>query len=454
MTDSQFTTKLWKIICDHRGGIDGWELRQIVLGLLFFEAVTKATNMAAFYSLEAITYGPTPLQRIKEAFAELEGLLGENYAGVFDTIDFRGTLIGIEAEKREARLLGILQKIAALKPPPGDFLGNAYEFLVSQFDTNSGRAWGEFFTPPCLSVLTARLALQGQPAPRTVYDPTCGSGGLLLQVKKQLQDEATFYGQEVNRTTYNLARMNMYLHGITHNLKHGDTLAAPQLQEEKPFDIIVSNPPYSIKWEPTSLDDPRFAPAGILPPGHRADFAFILHAVNYLADNGKAAIVCFPGAMYREGPEEQIRQHLVESNLVEAIINVPENLFYGTMIFVSILVLSKHKDTTSTIFIDAKSFATREKKHSVMKPHHIDKVLQLYQNPAPPLARRVEQKEIIQHHHSLWPRDYLEPVETTEAIDLDVLDKKIENCTRKVNQARGNLMKSIERARAFLAGGE
>src|SRR5699024_178919 len=244
-----------------------------------------------------------------------------------------------------------------------DLFGDAYEFLISNYAANAGKSGGEFFTPQSVSKLIAQLAMHKQTSVNKIYDPAAGSGSLLLQAKKHFDNHIIregFFGQEINHTTYNLARMNMFLHNINYDKFHialGDTLIEPHFGNEKPFDAIVSNPPYSVKWigsnDPTLINDERFAPAGVLAPKSRADFAFVLHSLSYLSGKGRAAIVCFPGVFYRGGAEKKIRKYLIDNNFVETVISLPPNLFFGTSIAVNILVLSKNKSENTTQFIDA-----------------------------------------------------------------------------------------------------
>ncbi|HDT3534267.1 TPA: type I restriction-modification system subunit M, partial [Klebsiella pneumoniae] len=305
-----------------------------------------------FVAIESSAYGYPSEADIKGLFAD------------FDTTSNR---LGNTVKDKNARLAAVLKGVEGLKL--GDFnehqidlFGDAYEFLISNYAANAGKSGGEFFTPQHVSKLIAQLAMHGQTSVNKIYDPAAGSGSLLLQAKKQFDNhiiEEGFFGQEINHTTYNLARMNMFLHNINYDkfdIKLGNTLTEPHFRDEKPFDAIVSNPPYSVKWigsdDPTLINDERFAPAGVLAPKSKADFAFVLHALNYLSAKGRAAIVCFPGIFYRGGAEQKIRQYLVDNNYVETVISLAPNLFFGTTIAVNILVLSKHKTDTKVQFID------------------------------------------------------------------------------------------------------
>lgn len=288
----------------------------------------------------------------------------QDIKGLFADFDTTSTRLGNTVENKNSRLAAVLKGVEELnfgnfEDNQIDLFGDAYEFLISNYAANAGKSGGEFFTPQTVSKLIAQLAMHKQTAVNKIYDPACGSGSLLLQAKKNFDNhniEEGFYGQEVNHTTYNLARMNMFLHNINYDKFHivlGNTLLQPGLGDEKPFDAIVSNPPYSINWigsdDPTLINDDRFAPAGVLAPKSKADFAFVLHALSYLSGKGRAAIVCFPGIFYRGGAEQKIRQYLVDNNFVETVISLAPNLFYCTSIAVNILVLCKHKSNNNGV---------------------------------------------------------------------------------------------------------
>lgn len=332
-----------------------------------------------------------------------------------------------------------------------DLFGDAYEFLISNYAASAGRSGGEFFTPQSVSALIARIALWGQESVNKIYDPACGSGSLLLQAKKIFdmhQIKEGFFGQEINRTTYNLARMNMFLHNVNYDkfdIALGDTLLNPQYQ--KPFDAIVSNPPYSISWigdkDPTLINDDRFAPAGVLPPNKKADFAFILHALHYLSARGRAAIVSFPGILYREGREQKIRQYLVENNFVEAVIALPPNLFFGTTIAVNILVLSKHKTDTDTHFIDASGAEFYEKatNKNVLLPEHIERIMDIFahKKEIEHIATLVPYRQLENNDFILSVTSYVEPEDTSEKIDIRALNAEIDQTVARIDALRADI---------------
>ncbi|TQN52160.1 Type I restriction enzyme [Acidithiobacillus thiooxidans ATCC 19377] len=403
--------QIWAIANDVRGAVDGWDFKQYVLGTLFYRFISE--NFAIYIEADddSIHYAGLPDNIITpdikddaiktkgyfiypsqlfanvaaransneslntdlaDIFAAIENSAsgypsGRDIKGLFADFDTTSNRLGTTVKDKNTRLAAVLKGVAGLDfgdAHSGDFesnhidlFGDAYEFLISNYAANAGKSGGEFFTPQHVSKLIAQLAMHKQTRVNKIYDPACGSGSLLLQAKKHFDAhiiEDGFYGQELNHTTYNLARMNMFLHNINYdkfNIQLGDTLIAPHFDGDKPFDAIVSNPPYSVKWigsdDPTLINDDRFAPAGVLAPKSKADFAFVLHALSYLSGKGRAAIVCFPGIFYRSGAEAKIRQYLVDNNYVETIIALAPNLFFGTTIAVTILVLSKHKTDTT-----------------------------------------------------------------------------------------------------------
>ena len=338
-----------------------------------------------------------------------------------------------------------------------DLFGDAYEFLINNYAANAGKSGGEFFTPQNVSKLISRLAMHGQTVVNKIYDPAAGSGSLLLQAKKQFEDriiEEGFFGQEINHTTYNLARMNMFLHNINYdkfNIALGDTLRDPQFGDDKPFDAIVSNPPYSVNWigsdDPTLINDDRFAPAGVLAPKSKADVAFVLHALNYLSSRGRAAIVCFPGIFYRGGAEQKIRKYLVDSNFIETIISLPSNLFYGTSIAVNILVLSKHKSDTKIQFIDAsgEGFFTKETNNNVLENKHIDRIIEIFdkKEDVDYIAKSVNYKSIADNDYNLSVSSYIEVEDTRPKTDIKELNERIRRIVARENELRAEIDKIV-----------
>ena len=339
-----------------------------------------------------------------------------------------------------------------------DLFGDAYEFLISNYAANAGKSGGEFFTPQNVSNLISRLAMYDQKIVNKIYDPACGSGSLLLQAKKQFDEhliEEGFFGQEINHTTYNLARMNMFLHNINYDkfdISLGDTLINPKYGDQKPFDAIVSNPPYSVNWigsdDPTLINDDRFAPAGVLAPKSKADFAFVLHAQSYLSPRGRAAIVCFPGIFYRGGAEQKIRKYLVDNNFVETVISLPPNLFYGTSIAVNILVLSKHKTETRTQFINAsgEEFYKKETNNNVLLPEHIERIIGIFANKKDVkyISVSIDNNKIAENDYNLSVSSYIEVKDKREIIDIAKLNEKLELIVKQIDHLREDIHKIIK----------
>ena len=490
--------RIWQIANDVRGSVDGWDFKQYVLGALFYrfisenfadyiEAGDDSVNYAQFDDADPILdsikddtikakgffiypsqlfvnvaktahSNPNLNTDLANIFSAIEssasGYASENdIKGLFADFDTTSNRLGNTVADKNKRLAAVLKGVSELDF--GDFndnqidlFGDAYEFLISNYAANAGKSGGEFFTPQHVSKLIAKLALYGQSTVNKIYDPACGSGSLLLQAKKQFDDhviEEGFFGQEINHTTYNLARMNMFLHNINYDKFHielGDTLLNPQLQNDKPFDAIVSNPPYSVKWigsdNPVLINDERFAPAGVLAPKSKADFAFILHALNYLSARGRAAIVSFPGIFYRGGAEQKIRQYLVDNNYVETVIALAPNLFFGTSIAVNILVLSKHKPDNRTQFIDASSLFKKETNNNILTDEHIDAIMRLFADKVDVAhqAVMVDYDTIKANDYNLAVSSYVEAKDTREVIDINVLNSDIKTTVAKIDELR------------------
>ncbi|HPH54176.1 MAG TPA: type I restriction-modification system subunit M, partial [Bacteroidales bacterium] len=324
----------------------------------------------------------------------------------------------------------------------------AYEFLISNYAANAGKSGGEFFTPQHVSKLIAQLAMHKQTSVNKIYDPACGSGSLLLQAKKHFDAhiiEDGFWGQEINHTTYNLARMNMFLHNINYdkfNIALGNTLLDPHFKSDKPFDAIVSNPPYSVNWigsdDPTLINDDRFAPAGVLAPKSKADFAFVLHALSYLSSKGRAAIVCFPGIFYRGGAEQKIRQYLIDNNFVETVISLAPNLFYGTTIAVNILVLSRHKTSNTTQFIDASELFKKETNNNILTDDHIAQIMKVFdtKSDVDHFSKSIDNDVIAKNDYNLSVSSYVEAKDTREVIDITTLNAEIKTTVAKIDKLR------------------
>jgi len=502
---AELQRRIWQIANEVRGSVDGWDFKQYVLGTLFYRFISENFTDYIEAGDESIDYATLPddviTPEIKadavktkgyfiypsqlfknvvehapnnpnlntdlaQIFADIEAsAVGypseEDIKGLFADFDTTSNRLGSTVTEKNRRLTAVLKGVAELDF--GDFenshidlFGDAYEFLISNYAANAGKSGGEFFTPQHVSRLIARLALQGQEKVNKIYDPACGSGSLLLQAKKQFDAhiiEEGFFGQEINHTTYNLARMNMFLHNINYDkfdIKLGDTLTDPKHDNDKPFDAIVSNPPYSIKWigsdDPTLINDDRFAPAGVLPPKSKADFAFVLHALNYLSAKGRAAIVSFPGIFYRGGAEQKIRQYLVDNNYVETVIALAPNLFYGTSIAVNILVLSKHKSDTKTQFIDASKLYKKATNTNLLEEEHIDKIMEVFasKEDIPHFAASIEHAAIADNDYNLSVSAYVEPEDTREKIDIKALNAEIAQTVSKIDRLRSEIDKIVE----------
>ncbi|MFH1813975.1 MAG: type I restriction-modification system subunit M [Pseudomonadota bacterium] len=504
MTSSQqraeLQRRIWQIANDVRGAVDGWDFKQYVLGALFYRFISE--NFAAYIEGgdDSIHYAelsdlvitadirddavktkgyfiyPSQLFANVAAKANTNESLNTDLARIFAAVessavgypserDIRGLFadfdttsnrLGNTVKDKNARLAAVLKGVAELDfghfdDSHIDLFGDAYEFLISNYAANAGKSGGEFFTPQHVSKLIARIAMHKQTRVNKIYDPACGSGSLLLQAKKHFDAhiiEDGFFGQELNHTTYNLARMNMFLHNVNYdkfNIQLGDTLAEPHFGDEKPFDAIVSNPPYSVKWkgsdDPTLINDDRFAPAGVLAPKSKADFAFVLHALSYLSAKGRAAIVCFPGIFYRSGAEQKIRQYLVDNNYVESVISLAPNLFYGTTIAVNILVLSKHKTDTSTQFIDASGLFKKETNNNLLLDAHIDQIMAVFDSKAnvEHFARSVPLERVVANDYNLSVSSYIEAKNNREVVDIGRLNAELKITVARIDQLRKDI---------------
>lgn len=494
---AELQRQIWQIANDVRGSVDGWDFKQYVLGTLFYRFISE--NFAAYIEGgdESIHYAelrdevitpaikedaiktkgyfiypsqlfvniaasantnPNLNTELSAIFSAIESSANgypseQDIKGLFADFDTTSNRLGNTVNDKNTRLAAVLKGVAGLRF--GDFqdnqidlFGDAYEFLISNYAANAGKSGGEFFTPQHVSKLIAQLAMHKQTSVNKIYDPAAGSGSLLLQAKKHFDAhmiEEGFFGQEINHTTYNLARMNMFLHNINYdkfNMALGDTLRNPHFGDEKPFDAIVSNPPYSVTWigsdDPTLINDERFAPAGVLAPKSKADFAFVLHALSYLSSKGRAAIVCFPGIFYRGGAEQKIRQYLVDHNYVESVISLAPNLFFGTTIAVNILVLSKHKTDTLTQFIDASGLFKKETNTNTLTDDHIKTIMDSFDSKEniAHFAKSVEHDVIAADGYNLSVSSYVEAEDTREVIDITKLNAELKITVAKIDQLR------------------
>jgi len=404
---------------------------------------------AVFSSIESSANGYQSESDIKGLFAD------------FDTTSNR---LGNTVKDKNSRLTAVLKGVETLNFPKFednriDLFGDAYEFLISNYAANAGKSGGEFFTPQSVSKLIAILAMHKQEKVNKIYDPACGSGSLLLQAKKHFDEhivEDGFFGQEINHTTYNLARMNMFLHNVNYdkfNIALGDTLIDPHFGDDKPFDAIVSNPPYSLKWtgsdDPILINDDRFAPAGVLAPKSKADFAFVLHCLSYLSSKGRAAIVCFPGIFYRGGAEQKIRKYLVDGNYVETVISLAPNLFYGTSIAVTILVLSKHKTDMKTQFIDASGLYKKQTNNNILtyegENNNIEQILKVFDSKEgiAHFSKSVDYETIVNNDYNLSVSSYIEAKDIRETIDITKLNSELKTTVSKIDNLRSQIDKIV-----------
>lgn len=501
---------IWKMADDMRGSVDGWDFKQYVLGLLFYRFIsenltsylneeerkagnpdfdyTKLSDVEAEYGREDTLADKGFYILPSELFCNLrkrasedknlnitlgkildniensaKGTASENdMKGLFDDLDFNSNKLGNIVDDRNTKIIKMLNAIGDLKL--GDYkdntidtFGDAYEFLMTMYASNAGKSGGEFFTPQEVGELLAKITVMGKTEINKVYDPACGSGSLLLKFAKVLGKDNIkqgFFGQEINITTYNLCRINMFLHDINYNkfsIELGDTLLHPAHEEEEPFDAIVSNPPYSIKWagksNPLLINDPRFSPAGILAPESKADLAFTMHMLSYLSSKGTAAIVEFPGVLYRGGAEEKIRKYLVDNNFVDTVIQLPSDLFFGTSIATCIIVLKKNKQDNNILFIDASNEFVRGSNKNKLSDENIENILTLIKNRTNEENKSVlvTYEEISNNSYNLSVNSYLKVTSDEEEIDIVELNKKIKEIVEKQDKVRKELDQIIEK---------
>ena len=492
---------IWAIADDLRGTVDGWDFKSYVLGTMFYRYISE--NIASYINQGEIDAGNPDFryEDMSDAEAEQarEGLVQEKgffilpselfcnvrakaasdenlnetletvfrhieesakgsssegqFAGLFDDYDVNSNKLGATVAKRNEKLVKLLNGVADMnlgdvKEHDIDAFGDAYEYLMTMYASNAGKSGGEFFTPADVSELLTRLGTVGKKEINKVYDPACGSGSLLLKAEKVLGRDAVrngFFGQEINITTYNLCRINMFLHDIEFDkfdIACEDTLTNPQHWDDEPFELIVSNPPYSIKWagdeNPLLINDPRFAPAGVLAPKSKADLAFIMHSLAWLASNGTAAIVCFPGIMYRGGAEQKIRKYLVDNNFIDCIIQLPSNLFFGTSIATCIMVLKKGKTDNKVLFIDASSECVKVTNNNKLTPENINKIVDTFaqRTEEAHFSHLAEYSEVQENDYNLSVSTYVEAKDTREKIDIVKLNAEIAQIVARENELR------------------
>ncbi len=499
---------IWAIADELRGAVDGWDFKNYVLGTMFYRYISE--NLANYINAgewesenEGFDYAdlsdadaekerkdlvdekgffilPSELfcnvcrradtdenlnETLERVFRNIEesakGSSSESsFSGLFDDFDVNSNKLGPTVAKRNERLAKLLHGIANMnlgdvKDHDIDAFGDAYEYLMTMYASGAGKSGGEFFTPADVSELLTRLGTVGKTEINKVYDPACGSGSLLLKAEKILGRDAVrngFFGQEINITTYNLCRINMFLHDIgfdKFDIACEDTLTAPQHEDDEPFELIVSNPPYSIRWagsdNPLLINDPRFSPAGVLAPKGKADLAFIMHSLAWLASNGTAAIVCFPGIMYRGGAEQKIRKYLIDSNFIDCVIQLPSNLFFGTTIATCIMVLKKSKQDNKTLFIDASSECIKVTNNNKLTQENIEHIVSVFaaREEKKHFSHLADYEEIEKNDYNLSVSTYVEAEDTREKIDIVQLNAEIERIVAREQVLRDEIAKII-----------
>ena len=500
---------IWAIADELRGAVDGWDFKNYVLGTMFYRYISE--NLANYINAGEKAAGdndfdysqmsdddaeiaredlvetkgffilPSQLfcnvrnkakddenlnETLEKVFFAIEnsakGSESENsFTGLFDDYDVNSNKLGSSVAKRNERLCKLLDGVADMKLGDNiqshsiDTFGDAYEYLMTMYASGAGKSGGEFFTPADVSELLTRLGTVGKTELNKVYDPACGSGSLLLSAVKVLGKDSVrngFYAQEINITTYNLCRINMFLHDIgfdKFDVACDDTLTSPQHWDDEPFELIVSNPPYSIKWagdaDPLLINDPRFSPAGVLAPKSKADLAFIMHSLSWLAPNGVAAIVCFPGIMYRGGAEQKIRKYLIDNNYVDAVIQLPSNLFFGTSIATCIMVMKKGKSDNKTMFIDASKEYIKVTNNNKLTEENIARIVDVYakREEIKHFSHLASYEEIEKENYNLSVSTYVEAEDTREVIDIKELNAQIEKIVAREEVLRAEIAKII-----------
>lgn len=502
---------IWSIADDLRGSVDGWDFKSYVIGMMFYrflsekltafinkgeheagdtdfdyaslsdeEAELEDAELRDLLDTEGFFIKPSELfvnvrkrakddenlnETIERIFKHIEesakGTKSEDdLRGLFDDFDVNSPKLGATVAKRNEKLVRLLDGIGDMKlgtytENTIDAFGDAYEYLMGMYASNAGKSGGEFYTPQEVSELLTRISIGEKKEVNKVYDPACGSGSLLLKAAKILGKDHVrqgFFGQEINITTYNLCRINMFLHDVgfeKFDIACEDTLTSPQHWDDEPFEVIVSNPPYSIKWagndDATLINDPRFAPAGVLAPKSKADLAFIMHSLAWLASNGTAAIVCFPGVMYRGGAEKKIRKYLIGNNYIDCIIQLPDNLFFGTSIATCIMVLKKGKPDSTTLFIDASREFVKITKNNKLSDENINKIYSTYMSRKEEqyFSRLVPYDEIKEQDYNLSVSTYVEQQDTREKIDIKKLNEEIKGIVAREEVLRGEIDKIV-----------
>jgi type I restriction enzyme M protein len=488
---------IWQIANDLRGSVDGWDFKQYVLGMLFYRFISEnlgnyinesepdenfdfaklgdtdaefgradTVKEKGFYILPSELFVNVAKNAKNDAdlnetlatiFRNIESSAKgteseDDLKGLFDDLDVNSNKLGSTVEKRNTHLVKLLNAINELKLGSAnntiDAFGDAYEYLMQMYASNAGKSGGEYYTPQEVSELMAKITTVGRKEVNKVYDPACGSGSLLLKFAKVLGKQNVrqgFYGQEINLTTYNLCRINMFLHDINYekfDIAHGDTLIDPKHWDDEPFDAIVSNPPYSIKWEgknnPLLINDPRFSPAGVLAPPSKADLAFTMHMLAWLSTSGTAAIVEFPGVLYRGGAEQKIRKYLIDNNYLDTVIQLPPDLFFGTSIATCIIVLKKSKSDNKTLFIDASAEFVRGGNKNKLSNDNQQKILEAFsqRKDSEHFAGLIENQTIAENDYNIAVSSYVEQEDTREVVDITELNAEIREIVARQSELR------------------
>lgn len=508
--DELFRT-IYKIATDlvHAGHVSEWDFKSYVLGTMFYRYISE--NFAAYINDGEHAAGNTDFDYAKMSDEDAEpardGLVQEkgffilpselfcnvlanadrddnlnetlervfnhiessaasgdaenDFAGLFDDFDVNSKSIGETVAKRNKVLAELLKGVARMPLFAAggnpDLFGDAYEYLMGMYAANAGKKGGQYFTPAEVSELLARLGTIGKTRINKVYDPACGSGSLLLKAEKVLGKENIergFFGQEIDLTTYNLCRINMFLHNIEFDkfsIVREDTLISPMHWDDQPFELIVSNPPFSVPWEgdrnPLLINDPRFRDAGVLAPASKGDMAFIMHSLSWLANNGAAAIVCFPGIMYRGGAEQKIRKYLVDNNYVDAIIQLPSNLFLNVTISVDIMLLRKNKSDNSILFVDASEEFVKVTKNNRLSEQNIQRIVAAVaaRKNEEYFCRLVTNSEVgsKENAYNLSVSTYVEQKDTREKVDIVKLNAEIAEIVAREQLLRDEIDKII-----------
>ncbi|MCK5930922.1 MAG: type I restriction-modification system subunit M [Fulvimarina manganoxydans] len=505
MERAELHKTIWRIANDLRGSVDGWDFKAYVLGMLFYrfisENLTAYLNAAerqagdphfdyrylsnadaefgreetvkekGFYILpqdlfanvrERARHDENLNETLSRVFRNIEAsAIGANseddIKGLFDDLDVNSSRLGPTVAKRNEKLVKLLDAIGdlplggAFRNNSNDLFGDAYEYLMQMYASSAGKSGGEYYTPQEVAELLARITVVGKTEVNKVYDPACGSGSMLLKYEKVLghgKVRQGYFGQEVNLTTYNLCRINMFLHDIPYekfDIALGDTLIDPAHWDDEPFEAIVSNPPYSIKWEgdanPLLINDPRYAPAGVLAPKSKADLAFTMHMLSWLAVNGTAAIVQFPGVLYRGGAEQKIRKYLIDNNYVDTVIQLPPDLFFGTTIATCVLVLKKSKSDNKTLFIDASGEFVRQGNKNKLTASNQQQILDAFtaREDVAHFAKLVDNADLEANGYNIAVSSYVEAEDTREAVDITELNADIARIVTRQSELRAEI---------------